>query len=98
VRDSAWLWACLFGTGYYLFKGLGKHVAIQLLITAASLPLGKAGVLVLFPMWVYYTTKVRDILAGHYLSHGFSEIFEGDTQPLAEADRLTWASTLSGQA
>lgn len=60
----SWLWVLLFGSFYFMFKGIWKHAIISLI--AAILTVGLS--------WLIYPFFAYSITNGHYRRMGWVEV------------------------
>jgi hypothetical protein len=70
--DYSWLWALLFGVFYFMFKGVWRHVAIQVaLIVVAYALIGEPATLLVLVLWVAYAVMARGIVEAALCRRGY---------------------------
>lgn len=83
VSDAAtWIYAFLFGTFYFMFKGVWRHVLVQLVLIVLLYALfGAPGTMFVFVMWVVYAFCAKTIIENHLARQGYRHAPSASTTP-----------------
>lgn len=80
VSSLTWLWALLFGLFFFMYKGIWRHVLIQLvLIVGLYAAFGAPATMFVFVMWVTYAFCAHGIVEASYLRQGYASASDAST-------------------
>ena len=72
VTGMSGVWAFVFGVFYFMYKGVWRHVLIQMLAGLVLVSLfGAAATVLLIPLWLGYAVFAKSIVEASYQRAGY---------------------------